>query len=53
MKKLNMKKIITLISLIGLVSAQSPLTVLQPSTLAEETVNFESSLENFGHITYG
>ena len=35
------------------VSAKGPLTVMQPSSLAKQTVDLEASLGNFGHITYG
>ena len=34
-------------------NAQSPLTVIQPSSLANVTKNMEASLGNFGHINYG
>ena len=30
-----------------------PLTVMQPSSLADATTDLEASLGNFGHITYG
>ena len=33
--------------------AKSPLTIITPSSLAEQTVNMQASLGNFGHINYG
>ena len=34
-------------------AAKSPLTIITPSSLAEETVDMQASLGNFGHINYG
>ena len=35
------------------VEGKSPLTIMQPSSLAEITKDLDASLGNFGHITYG
>ena len=34
-------------------NAKSPLSVVQPTSLAEKLPEVEASMGNFGHITYG
>ena len=50
---MKFKAVSTICLLSTITKAMGPLTVMQPSSLAEQTVNLEASLGNFGHITYG
>ena len=49
-----MRKIIGYaISSMAMANAKSPLSVVQPTSLAEKLPEVEASMGNFGHITYG